>query len=333
MKKLISLLLAVIMIISMCACSSDPTAEAIEAFRAYVVENGTLVDNMSVVFFETNITDTILLAAANDTTLKFCLSYTLGSVTTEDMSTTLNTHLYLKGYENQQKNCYYVAQVNTVETFGQEVSKSYGAHLTPDTLTWDAQLDVHNTTTIDGELDESSVNDDQIKIINDGLNTILEVFSDALAASGLNLTIADFGFTSYEINTARPSDMRSEAWVKEPVPPAPIEISVKNLKVNSIGTKELYLNYTNTGDTEITAFDFIIECYDAYGERVIQFGINNKIGCSFQEPIAPGKTKSSGWSLYGFDNTQTVKMAVTKYRLAGQDATTIPEVEYVWFEG
>ena len=369
MKKTISLLLALILCLSLCACAStngshapsatetetdartvDTTTDmklapqaaednaqtevAIQALKDYIIENGMKFGNMCVYMIETELADVNFNMTANENSVFLSLSYNLGrlnSKTTQMMDTTI---LFLEGYEHQQPGEYYVYQKNAFTANGTETSFGAGIHLVPADFTVAPNLDFVDIQKTGNNANAEITDGFKFSAI-DGLNTILELFSDFLYESSLDLTLKNFGFAQYQIDENRKSDIRSEAWSVEPVEPAPVSISIRSLVNNSAGTPELTLQFTNTGEKEIVALDFYVTCYDAYGEIVKGYGRYDVYAGTYQDsPIMPGKSSPYDWywPMYGFDNTKSVKVAVIKYKLAGEEAVVIPESEYVWTE-
>lgn len=367
MKKTISLLLALILCLSLCACAStngphapsatetdegtvDTTTDmklapqaaennaqtevAIQALKNYIIENGMKFSNMYVYMIETELADVNFNMMADENSVFLSLSYNPGRLNSKTTQMVYTTILFLEGYEHQQPGEYYAYQQNALTENGTETSLGAGVHLVPADFTEAPNLDF-----VDIQKTENNAN---AKITDfftftaiDGLNTILELFSDFLYESGLDLTLKDFGFTQYQIDEYRKSDIRSEAWSVEPVEPAPVSISIRSLVNNSAGTPELTLQFTNTGEKEIVALDFYVTCYDAYGEIVKGYGRYDVYAGTYQDsPIMPGKSSPYDWywPMYGFDNTKSVKVAVIKYKLAEEEAVVIPESEYVWTE-
>lgn len=362
-KRLGSILLAAMLCVSLCSCaqkeeqptvatmaaketeetlpaeaqtSEEDTARenAIAAFREYVVAEGSKISNVYVYTVDTDLPDTNVYALVNGDAVILSLSYTLGRMTSDTVQFVDTTILYLAGYEDQQPGAYYLYQKNAATVNGTETSLGAGSHLEPKTFQADSVLTFVDIQRTENNAD-AEITDSFVAAASDGVNTLLEIVSEVLGESGLNLTLEDFGFECYEIDSARPSDIRSGAWVTEPVEPAPISIQVRSLKNNSAGTPELTMQFTNTGEKEIVALDFYVLCYDAYGEAVKGYGRYDVYSGTYQDAsILPGKSSPSDWywALYGFDTAKSVKVAVVKYKLAGEDAVEIPEAELIWVE-
>lgn len=124
---------------------------------------------------------------------------------------------------------------------------------------------------------------------------------------------------------------RKEAEAK--VPPAPIQITNLGVEKNSIGYPEVSFQFTNTGNADVTAFTFLIKCYDAYGEQIISYNKYEYISVDYSDGVAVGKTTPSDECVQlssGFKTTASCKIAISKYRLAGGSTVTIPESRLVW---
>lgn len=119
--------------------------------------------------------------------------------------------------------------------------------------------------------------------------------------------------------------------------PTPVELKLRiesvKIKQNSIGVPELYARFTNTGSSSIDRFDFLVECYDRYGEVIKGHGIYNYSSCYFEGSIlSPNATSSKDyyWTLYGCNGTVSVKIAITKYHTTNGQTVEIPEDQYRW---
>ena len=358
MKKLIALLLAVTLFASLCACGTEATKEspleadvpapeetatelapvntetAIAALVEFFEENGnstsvyTLYDG-----FDSGITDVSFFGGVEGEKVLIAIRYINGKLSTSTTSAYNVTTIYFSGGENQTDGTYYVTQKNTGVANGTELTLSASYDLTPAEFTTETPVVFSNP--------QSSANNPDAEIAEaftaagcDGIHTTLEIFTAMLEQSGLGLTLADFGFTDYVIDEERESDIRSGAWAKEPAPPAPVEISINDLADNSIGTPEIMITFTNTGDVPIEALDFYVMCYDAYGEAIRGYGYDMFTGTYQFEPIPPGGSSVNNgyWPMYGFENAKTASVAVCKYLLTGGEPVEIPYNELVWVD-
>lgn len=333
-KKLVRVLAIVLMLAMLTGCLAGcggvSVEDANEKLIAYINENGNQVsDEVCGVICETSIDCfTLLLIVRGDELILGGEYNSSGGV----MS--YNTNIYLND-ENRGE----VKQVNTVSAGSYKVQSQFEGATDLATYTAD--------TEIEGGEFKSSVGtgertDAFMDTVYDGINTTLEMFAEFLADSELELTLADFGFEAYTIDAERESTIREDGFsdVKENDPPAPVPISVKiqELGHNSIGTPEIALKITNTGDKDIVACNVAVLCYDAYGEQLTQYnGSNGGANLAYHEVIKAGETTSAvTWTLNGFDTVKTVKVAVLKYQLEGEDAVTIAtklnDENLVWFE-
>ena len=116
------------------------------------------------------------------------------------------------------------------------------------------------------------------------------------------------------------------------IEPAPIAISIRELKDNSAGTPELYLQFTNESDRDLVAFDFYVRCYDAYGEIVKGYNRYDVFSGIYDERLKAGTTspKSYYYSLFGFDLAKKVEVAICRYMIDGEDAVDIPDDQLAW---
>lgn len=119
---------------------------------------------------------------------------------------------------------------------------------------------------------------------------------------------------------------------EDSIPPAPIAIT--NIRIKDYySAKELYVQFTNTGNTDIEVFDFYVIFYDAYGNELSRYGTKVQT-CTFDEVLKPGKTSSSNycWRFYNLDTMKTCKIAISKYKLKNKTAVEIPERKLVWIK-
>lgn len=301
----------------------DANAKLIE----YINENGNQVsDEVCGVICETSIDCfTLLLIVRGDELILGGEYNSSGGV----MSYATNIYL------NDEKRGEIMHQ-NTVSAGSAKVTSSFEGSTDLATYTAD--------TEIEGGEFKSSVGtgertDGFMDTVYDGINTTLEMFAEFLADSELELTLADFGFKAYTIDAERESTIREDGFsnVKEKDPPVPAPISVKIQKLghNSIGTPEITLKLTNTGDKDLVACDLAVICYDTYGEQLTK-GSTGGERLAYHHEIAAGETSDAAtWTLYGYDTVKTVKVAVLKYQLDGEDAVTIATdlggENLVWF--
>ena len=116
------------------------------------------------------------------------------------------------------------------------------------------------------------------------------------------------------------------------VDPAPISMSKMRLGTNMIGTPEVYVQFTNNSKKTLEAFDFLVRCYNKYGEIVKGYGVYERSQCYYDTNLPSGSTTSSDWrwTLYGFDGVSSFKVAISKYKLQGETAVEIPENQLKW---
>ena len=247
MKKTISLLLALVLCLSLCACgggNDTPKAEAptevvqvpatdtiaitptdslvdeekrleaIELLKSYVNEHGTSFGGVGMYTIDTGVPDTTVYLLAQGDVLSCYLGYSIGTLKTASTESMRSTIFYLSGYENQIEGTYYIHQSNTITAAGIEMGASGAVNLYPGSFTADSEIEVVDFTPTENN-SNAQLNDEFIFNTMDGLHFILETLSTLLDESELNLTLADFGFTQYEIDENRKSDIRSEAYVKE----------------------------------------------------------------------------------------------------------------------
>ena len=345
MKKIISFILIATMCISLIGCAANgisgnsqaEIAEAIETLKAFIKNNSTEFAGANVYQVKEPFSDTSFMVVLQGDVLALNLSYTLGRVSSEKTKSQRMTILYLTGYQNQKEGYYYASQSNSAEAAGIKMAASGGYDLRPDHFSPSTALEI-----IDFKgSGNAEITDEFIFTFEDGLHTILEILNDILSKNNVGITLADLGFSDYQIDSSRKSDIKSGAWVKDEsasakveaeVAPAPITVYIKKIDINSAGTPELYLQFENTGNSKIIALDFYVRCFDAYGDTVKGYGRYDVYQGTHQEGIAAGG-KSAGdmyWGLFGFENTQSVEVAIMKYKVDGQPTVEIPAAQLVW---
>lgn len=117
---------------------------------------------------------------------------------------------------------------------------------------------------------------------------------------------------------------------EDSIPAAPIEI--KNISIKDYySAKELYVQFTNIGNTDLEVFDFYVIFYDAYGNELSHYGTKMQT-CTFDEGLKAGSTSNSNycWRFYNMDTMKTCKIAISKYKLKGKTTVEIPERKLIW---
>ena len=139
----------------------------------------------------------------------------------------------------------------------------------------------------------------------------------------------------YKLLTDAELNTKPEAPAATPVPRRAIVIPIKitdvSITKNSIGIPELSLRLTNGGSDYIDRVDFLVRCYDAYGDRIKGYDYYDRTQCYYDDILEP--QKSSGiryWTLYGFEGTRKVEIAIVKYHVITGGTVEIPENELVW---
>lgn len=216
MKKIIALLLALALCVSMCACAPQRTPEeqkqyALDTLKAYVVENGeTASNNDSVLILDSGIADVTMSIWANDAEMYMKLDYAPAKLQTNVMSTTYTTAFYFYGAPPQKEGQYFVMKWNDAKVNGSELSWYGYVDINPADFTVDTPIVFSDSFRSDGV--RNVVNDTLVEGTHDGIHTVLEVFSNFLSESGLKLTLSDFGFQNYTIDSTRESDTRNGTW-------------------------------------------------------------------------------------------------------------------------
>lgn len=116
--------------------------------------------------------------------------------------------------------------------------------------------------------------------------------------------------------------------------PKQLDVKIKSVKlrVNSAGTTELYVRFQNTGSVTIDRIDFTVRCYDAYGDRIYGYDYYSEQDNYYDSDLKPGSTTPSDWrwGLYGFDGTQKVEIAITRYHMTDGTSVSVSYSDRVW---
>lgn len=103
---------------------------------------------------------------------------------------------------------------------------------------------------------------------------------------------------------------------------------------NIIGENEIHLTVKNDSESSIDAFDFRVQAYNSYGEKLSNWGVDRFTKTDFL--IAPNSEWSSGngsWTLHFVNSATSFKAALTRYHIKETDTTvTINSNEQIWVE-
>lgn len=107
-----------------------------------------------------------------------------------------------------------------------------------------------------------------------------------------------------------------------------VRIASARVERNSYGVPELYIRFSNDGVKQIDRIDFRVKCYDAYGDRILDYAE----GFYEATVLRPWQTSSpdSYWTLYGFSGTRSVEIAVFRYHCTDGTSLRIPDEELCW---
>ena len=146
------------------------------------------------------------------------------------------------------------------------------------------------------------------------------------------LTSAQTKFAELEKEQKELEEKRLAEEAAAKVTPAPISVSNMRLGSNLIGNPEVYVQFTNNSSKTLEAFDFLVRCYNKYGEIIMGYGCYEGCECYYDTDLLPGCSTPSDWhwTLYGFDETSSYNVAITKYKLQGEAAVEIPENQLIW---
>ena len=332
MKRILSLVLAAIMLLCCFTGCGNNTEEALSKLSNYISENGSKnsAGTLTSLDLGTDLKDTTIAICLVDDAIMLMVDYSGLSVDAADVDASCVTNLYLSGEDKGE-----FTQQNDIEYSNSTITSKLTGNIDIASYTLSSEIDGEFSST----LSTSKLTDDFKAYVIDGINTGLEVLSDFLADS-LNLTLSDIGFSEYEIDSSRKSAIRenNEKPAEAEPEPAPVTISIEKLSYNSAGTPQLTLRLTNTSDKTIEALNMYVVCYNAYGELIQQYGNeygDNAANLEFAFGLAPGATSDSlTWSLYGFDTVKSIQIAVGYYKLEGNDkvilGTNFNDSNLVW---
>lgn len=98
-----------------------------------------------------------------------------------------------------------------------------------------------------------------------------------------------------------------------------------------IGTNLINLTVTNSSEYTIDAFDYKVQSYNTYGEK-----LSNSLFDSFTKTdfeLSAGTSCTSSASLYLQDTATSFKVALTRYHIKDTGETVdIPNKERIWFD-
>ncbi|MFA5954237.1 MAG: hypothetical protein WC817_01725 [Patescibacteria group bacterium] len=102
--------------------------------------------------------------------------------------------------------------------------------------------------------------------------------------------------------------------------PIPLEIVKSSVTKDIIGMPQANVTIKNVSDKTIDAYKLHIRMFNSFGEPASFLGDNVFNGLSQGSLIAPSKTGSDAWSLFGHDTTS--KIEVEPYHVHFTDGTT-----------
>lgn len=125
---------------------------------------------------------------------------------------------------------------------------------------------------------------------------------------------------------------------KPTIRPTPMKLDVSVYSIsgdrNSIGTTEIYVQFWNNhASKSIDRIDFIVKCYDTYGSLIKGNGVYDNAACYYDDTtLKPGKATSNNirWTLYGFDGTKKIEIAINKYHFVSGETVEVPDHLLSW---
>ena len=305
-----------------------PQVEAWEALKEFILQNGKgRKEYNDVIYTQTNADETlgdVSLIYKNETD-----QIVIASTLFQQDNNIWTAYSVSFTLINNSDECKYLTQLAYPNAKAENNMSQYkvNSEISKNTVLANTVFDLSSPT------DDSNIGipKDYEIVFTNRLHSLLTFFNNQLEELGL--TLPQFGFTSYESNTTERTPMEIPGLKEEllRVEPAPIEIVRMKIKNNSIGTPEAYIQFKNIADKKII-FDFYVACYDAYGDLVLGYNRYTVYSGAYEDWVDSGKTTPSDWrwTLYGFDLTKTIKVAICKYKLDGEPAVIIPEDQLVW---
>lgn len=166
------------------------------------------------------------------------------------------------------------------------------------------------------------------------------------AAAGESIDISNLSFYDLCILEERVKEAKEKimfdlvdqyAAERESSEPVVLDVSIDSIKIgeNSIGTPEVYVVLKNcSADLTIDRVDFLVKCYDAYGDLIKPYGRYTYTSCFYDDKIKPGYKSPSHWrwTLYDCDGTDSVNIAIEKYHATDGTTVSVPDDQLAWVE-
>ena len=116
---------------------------------------------------------------------------------------------------------------------------------------------------------------------------------------------------------------------EEPEETVALAITGAYISENSIGTNLINITVTNSSEYTIDAFDYKVQSYNTYGEKLSNSLFDSFTKTDFEFPAGTSCTSSA--SLYWQDTATSFKVALTRYHIKDTGETVdIPSKERIW---
>lgn len=182
---------------------------------------------------------------------------------------------------------------------------------------------------------------------NKKFSTFLKLFLSFLGVTILLFVLFIFSSPNDNSNVKTEVVLNNVTKIEEDEPkiptisPTPIPQKVYVLEVDDvmlsedmIGTPQLSVSMTNTGDSDVDAFDIKVRCYNKYDELIRGYGFDDYYNGTSQDTIIKaGETKDIDgcWSLYGFDNATRFEVSIDRYHTVDGDTVEINNADLIWY--
>ena len=156
-----------------------------------------------------------------------------------------------------------------------------------------------------------------------------------------SLRDAEKGYAGFTINIIPSNKEASKNTPKPAITPKPtatprpvyVEVSIESvdIKTTRYGTKEFYIRLKNNSSVSIDRVDFYVQAYNAYGERIENYG-KYIYGFYCEELIKPGKMtpKDYYYTHLMLNEAVKLKIAIVKYHRSDGQTIEVPEYQYAW---
>ena len=135
--------------------------------------------------------------------------------------------------------------------------------------------------------------------------------------------------------TSSPTPFISPVITPSPTAKVSVPIMIASARIgrNMAGVPEINVVFRNNSKFSLDRIDFVVRCYDAYGDIIKGYDRYSETLCYYQEGILyPGKATPTNhqWTLYGFDGAKKIEIAIVKYHFTTGETVIVPEDQWKW---